>query len=89
MASEDAGSIKALQEVVEAKRGRDLRIAGHFNALKDLRHRRFEVMQSVARIFLPLQVQSRIAEKRNLAYQDSDCGIINLELKAPVQGYGL
>ena len=46
-------------------------------------------MQFAARICLPFQIQLSIAETHNLAYQDSDCRIIHLELKAPVEDYGL
>ena len=62
---------------------------GRENALKNLRCRYSENVQSVANICLPFQVQSHIPAKHNLEHQENECRIVHLELKALVEDYGL
>lgn len=58
-------------------------------ALKSLRARNADAVESTAQIPLPLAVQTQITSKSNLAWRDSSTRIIYVDLKAFVEEYAV
>ena len=59
------------------------------NALRKKRSRASERVTSTARIPLPIQVQTHIERKHNLAWADSSTRMIYVDLKARAEEYGM
>ena len=65
------------------------KIVGFENSLKIRRKQASDIVESVAHISLPFPVETRIAQKSNLAWKDGTEKIVYVDLKAAVEGYSV
>lgn len=65
------------------------KIVGFQNALKELRQHTEDFVESTARIALPISVQTHIFAKYNMSWRDDTTKLLYLDLKAPVENYGI
>lgn len=65
------------------------KVIGFQNALKQLRIRSSDIIESTARIPLPFVVQTHIYGKYNLAWRDSTTRMVYLDLKGVVEEYAV
>lgn len=65
------------------------KMIGFEMALKELRSRSSDLVESVARIPLPFPVQSHIDASYNLAWKDSEAKMVYVDLKAFIEDYSV
>lgn len=63
------------------------KVVGFQQALKQLRSRMSQIVESVAKISLPFPVQTHIDSKHNLNWKGTTVRMVYIELKAVVEEY--